>query len=123
MLTFGGHIRQGIDPQWRSHAAIVKTIVDLFSLKSFGVDRVDKARSLADRYDPTVHQKAPPPFGTSIAQPPPPQPPPSPVTPDPWTGPNRQPLPALVTTDGTFLAAPTDGTVRPHPPQLPTEAT
>jgi Phosphoesterase family len=119
LLLFGNHVVQGIDPQWHSHATIVKTIIDLLELPAMGVPRVDDAPSLATYVDSNLTRTQPPPPGTSITQPAAPDPTPAPQTPEPWVGPINQPMPPLVTLDGTVLPAPTDGTVHKSPPTPP----
>jgi hypothetical protein len=119
LIMFGGHVTQTIDPQWHSHASISKTIIDLLQLPPMGVPRVDNAPSLAGYVDPTRNRPTPPVPGTLITQPSPPVPTPTPKQPHPWAGPFNQPMPALVTLDGTTLPAPTDGTVHPKPPRPP----
>jgi hypothetical protein len=47
----------------------------------------------------------------------PPHPTPAPNEPKPWKGTLGQPMPALVTLDGSVLQAPTDGVVRATPPR------
>lgn len=117
LLMFGGTVRQGIDPEWHSHACIPKTVVDLFGLPPFGVPRVDTSRSLAGRVDPTLRRPAPPAFGSTIVQPTAPNPTPTPVPPQPWNGPNAQPLPALIANGGKTIPAPDDATVSKNPPR------
>ena len=43
----------------------------------------------------------------------------APQPPAPWPGPLNQPMPPLITLDGSTLPAPTDGTVRAKPPAPP----
>jgi hypothetical protein len=119
LLMFGGRVSQGIDPQWHSHASIPKTILDLLALPPMGVPRVDTAPSLARFVDPSLNRPTPPTPGTAITQPDPPHPTPPRVEPDPWVGPVGQPMPTLVTLDGTVLPAPADAVVRPQPPRPP----
>ncbi len=119
LIMFGGKVAQGIDSQWHSHASIPKTIIDLLGLPALGVPRVDDAPSLAAHVDPALARPLPPAHGSVIAQPAPPSPTPARVEPAPWPGPTGQPLPALVTLDGSALPAPTDGLVRPTPPKPP----
>ncbi len=119
LIMFGGRVGQGIDPQWHSHASIPKTIIDLLGLPPLGVPRVDQAPSMAGHVDPTLNRPEPPTPGTAITQPAPPQPTPPPITPDPWPGRLGQPMPALITLDGSILPAPTDGLVRTQPPTPP----
>jgi hypothetical protein len=123
LLIFGGKVAQGIESRWHSHASIPKTIIDLLGLPALGVPRVDDALSLADRVDPTLARPLPPAHGTAITQPTPPTPTPPPVDPGPWPGPTGQPMPALVTLDGSTVPAPTDGTVHPTPPKPPAPPT
>jgi len=115
-------VKQGIESEWHSHASLLKTVIDLFGLDTFGVPRVDDAPSLAGRVDATLQRPQPPAFGSTIVQPPPPNPTPNPVRPAPWAGPNAKPLPDLVGNKGKSIPAPRDGLVRPQPPQLPSEA-
>jgi hypothetical protein len=122
LLMFGGHVQQGIESNWHSHACLPKTVIDLLGLPAFGVPRVDQAQSLASRVDLAVNRSAPPSFGSSITQPAPPIPTPALMPPLPWPGPTQQPLPPLVGNQGGAIPAPTDGIVRPQPPQLPSEA-
>jgi hypothetical protein len=121
LLMFGGAVQQGIESEWHSHATVVKTVIDLLGLPAFGVDRVDTAPTLANRVS-TSGRPAPPKLGEPITQPPEPNPPIQPTPPTPYAG---LPIlmPNLVTTDGSHVPAPTDGTVRRTPPALPTEAT
>ena len=119
MLMFGGHVQQGIDTHWHSHAVIPKTAIDLLGLAPFGIARVDTSASLAGRVDPALARPAPPPLGSSIVQPPPPKPTPPVQPPAPWGGPNAQPLPALVANGGATLPPPDDALVRAKPPKLP----
>lgn len=119
LVMFGGQVKQGIEPNWHSHACILKTVIDLFRLPAFGVPRVDTARSLAGRVDAALNRPAPPRRGSAITQPPVPSPRPRPVPPAPWEGPNAKPLPKLVANHGKSVPAPTDGAVGPHPPSLP----
>ena len=120
LIMFGGHVKQGIESNWHSHACLVKTAIDLFALKDFGVPRVDTARSLADRVDLTLNRPSPPGFGSAIVQPASPTPAPQPVPPDPWDGPNAEPMPDLVANGGVSVPAPDDGVVSKNPPTLPT---
>ena len=119
LIMFGGQVRQGIDPQWHSHASIAKTIIDLLGLPAMGVPRVDDAPSMAALVNAAATRPVPPPPGTLITQPSPPTPTPTPIAPAPWPTPLDQPLPPLITLDGTTLPAPTDGLVRPTPPKPP----
>ena len=119
LLMFGGHVKQGVESNWHSHACIPETVIDLFQLPAFGVPRVDTAESLAGRVDPTLNQPVPPGFGSAIAQPRPPVPAPQPVPPQPWGGPFAEPMPNLVANGGGSIPAPADGFVSPHPPHLP----
>ena len=118
LLMFGGRVRQGIDPQWHSHASIPRTIIDLLDLGSMGVPRVDTAPSLASHVDPTITRPQPPSPGSSITQPDPPSPAPRPVPPDPWPAATTA-MPALVTLDGSVVLAPSDAIVRAKPPKPP----
>ncbi|WP_028048355.1 alkaline phosphatase family protein [Cellulomonas sp. URHD0024] len=119
LLMFGGKVGQAIDAQWRSHASIPKTIIDLLGLPPMGVARVDTAPSLAGHVDPTSSRPVPPVPGSTIVQPAPPDPTPAPQPTQPWPEPTDQPMPSLVTLDGSVVAAPTDGIVRPNPPKPP----
>jgi len=115
---FGGKVQQGIDAQWHSHASIPRTI-DLLGLPAMGVPRVDTAPTLAGHVDTTLTRPEPPLPGTVITQPTPPRPPPAPVPTAPWPGQLGQPMPPLVTLDGSVLPAPIDGVVRAKPPAPP----
>jgi len=119
LIMFGGHVKQGIESDWHSHACLPKTVIDLLHLPMFGVPRVDTARSLAGRVDATVNRPPPPGFGASIVQPLAPHPTPAPIPPKPWEGPNMKPLPDLVANGGKSIAAPDDGApVQKKPPKL-----
>ncbi len=122
LIMFGGRVKQGIEPQWHSHASLPKTVIDLFGLGKFGVPRVDHAPSLAGRVDTTLRRPKPPAFGSQIVQPRPPKPAPRPVPPAPWAGPHARALPDLIGNHGKRIPAPRDGLVRVQPPQLPSEA-
>ena len=117
LIMFGGKVKQGIDARWHSHASIPKTIIDVFGLPAMNVPRVDTAPSLADRIDVTLARALPPAHGTAITQPVAPTPTPKPVAPPPWDGATDQPMPALVTLDGSALPAPNDAVVHPNPPK------
>ena len=119
LLMFGGKVVQAIDPQWHSHASIPKTVIDLLGLPPIGVARVDDAPSLAHLVQASQSRAVPPTPGTPVNQPASPRPTPTPVDPSPWRGPVDQPMPALVTLDGSVLPAPTDGLVRAKPPNPP----
>ena len=119
LVMFGGHVKQGIEPNWHSHACLLKTTIDLFRLPPFGVPRVDTARSLGGRVDPALDRPQPPKFGSAIAQPAAPNPRPRPVPPAPWEGPNAKPVPNLVANGGKSIPAPNDAVVRAQPPNLP----
>lgn len=119
LIMFGGKVIQHIDSEWHSHASIPKTIIDLLGLPPMGVPRVDTAPTLAHHVDATQSRTAPPVPGSTIIQPAPPAPRPTPVAPTPWNGPLGQPMPTLVTRDGSAVPAPTDGLVRPKPPKPP----
>ncbi len=119
LLMFGGKVEQRIDSEWHSHASIPKTIIDLLGLQPMGVPRVDDAPSLAHHVHRTLTRPEPPLPGSTITQPNPPSPRPKPIPPKPWGGPLNQPMPALVTRDGSHLPAPTDGRVRAKPPAPP----
>ena len=119
LLMFGGRVTQAIDTAWHSHASIPKTIIDLLHMPAMGVPRVDSAPSMAGLVDlAAAPRPVPPAPGTAIQQPTPPAHPSVPPT-APWPGPLGVPMPALVTLDGSTVPAPTDGTVRPHPPKAP----
>jgi hypothetical protein len=118
MLVFGGHVKQGIDTNWHSHAVIAKTVIDLFALAPFGVPRVDTSVTLVGHVDPTLARPVPPPFGSAIVQPPPPNPTPVVQPPAPWDGPNAQPLPPLVANGGKTIPAPDDAVVSAKPPKF-----
>ncbi len=119
LIMFGGHVKQGIEPNWHSHACIPKTVLDLFQLQACGVPRVDTARSLVGQVDLTLNRPAPPSFGSATKQPAPPNPAPKPVPPKPWGGANAQPMPHLVANGGAIIPAPNDAVVQNHPPHLP----
>lgn len=119
LIMFGGRVPQRIDPEWHSHASIPKTIIDLLGLPPLGVERVDRAPTLATLIDPALSRSEPPVPGSTIVQPTPPSPSPTPRPPASWNGPTGQPMPPLVTLDGSTLPAPTDGLVRPNPPKPP----
>ena len=84
-----------------------------------GVPRVDTSPSLAGLVDSSLTRPLPPSPGSTITQPKAPHPTPKPTPPAPWPGPLNQPMPDLVTLDGSSLPAPTDGLVRPKPPKPP----
>jgi hypothetical protein len=71
---FGGPVKPGIDSRWSNHAGIPKTVMQLLGLPKLGVDRVDNDPGLADLIDTTLHNPAPPAYGSRIALPAPPQP-------------------------------------------------
>ena len=119
LIMFGGKVKQTIDPQWHSHAAIPKTVIDLLGLPAMGVPRVDMSPSLAALVDSSLARPLPPTPGSTITQPTAPKPQPTPKSPAQWHGPLAQPMPALVTLDGSTLPAPTDGFVSPQPPKAP----
>ncbi|WP_344097780.1 alkaline phosphatase family protein, partial [Microbacterium deminutum] len=87
LVMFGGSVVQRIDPEWHSHAAIPKTIMELLALPPMGVPRVDDAPSLAHLVDPSLTRPVPPVPGSTVIQPAPPTPAPTPVAPQPWPGP------------------------------------
>jgi len=116
---FGGEVTQAIDPQWHSHAAIPKTVIDLLGLPALGVPRLESSPSLATHVDPSLTRHEPTPPGSTITRPAAPNPPPRPQPPAPWPEPLNQPMPALVTLDGSSVPAPTDGLARPKPPKPP----
>jgi len=119
LLMFGGKVTQAIDHEWHSHACIPKTVIDLLGLPAMGVPRVDTSPSLADHVDSSLTRPLPPAPGSTFTQPKAPHPRPKPTPPAPWPGSLNQPMPALVTLDGSALPAPTDGLVRPKPPKPP----
>jgi hypothetical protein len=119
LIMFGGKVSQGVDARWHSHASIPKTIIDLLGLPALGVPRVDDASSLADRVDPKLSRPLPPAHGSVITQPAAPTPAPAPVDPGPWPGSAEQPMPALVTLDGSSIPAPSDAVVHANPPKPP----
>ena len=119
LIVFGGHVRQGIDNRWHSHASIAKTVIDLLGLAPLRVPRVDTAPTLASLIDPGLARPTPPRIGTTIVQPTPPSPPPAPTPPVPWPHPLGAPMPPLVTNSGVTVPAPTDGLVRKTPPKPP----
>jgi hypothetical protein len=119
LVMFGGKVEQAIDNRWHSHASIPRTIIDLLGLPELGVPRVDTAPTLAHHVHARTKRPVPPAFGTTITQPTPPRPKPRPKKPSAWPGPLNQPMPALVTLDGSVLPAPTDGVVRVKPPKSP----
>jgi len=123
LIIFGGHVPQLIDTDWRSHASIPKTIIDIFGLGAFGVPRVDEAPTLAHHHDPTIATRpSPPGHGTTIVQPNPPTTRPTPPSPPPWAGPTGIPLRPVILNAGHTLAAPDDAVVHPKPPALPKQA-
>jgi phospholipase C len=117
LIMFGGGVGQRIDTQWHSHASIPKTIIDLLGLPPMQVPRVDDAPSLAHLVDASLSRPVPPPPGSVVVQPTPPAAPPQPEPTAPWSGALGQPMPPLVTLDGSVVPAPTDGVVRVHPPR------
>jgi hypothetical protein len=119
LIMFGGKVEQTIDPEWNSHASIPKTIIDLLGLPAMGVPRVDTAPSLAHHVQAKLTRNPPPAPGSRITQPKAPSPQPKLIAPKPWSGPLNQPMPKLITRDGTGLPAPTDGVVHPKPPHVP----
>jgi len=123
LIVFGGHVGQAVDVTWRSHASIVKTVLDLFELPAFGIPLVDTAPSLASLVDTSRHRPPPPAFGSAITQPRPPSPRPKPVPPPAWKGPTNQALPRVVLNGGKTLPAPSDGTVHKTPPKPPPSTT
>jgi arylsulfatase A-like enzyme len=120
LIMFGGKVEQAIDSRWHSHASITKTIIDLLGLPAMSVPRVDEAPTLARHVKKTLARPEPPAPGTTVKQPSPPKPTPAPKKPPKWTGALNQPVPALVTLDGSTVLAPSDGVVRPKPPKSPT---
>jgi hypothetical protein len=120
LLMFGGHVTQGIERSWHSHACIPKTVIDLFGLPPFGLSRVDASASLAGRVVATLARPAPPPFGSAIVQPAPPRPTPAIPGPPPWSGATRLPLAGLTANGGAILPPPDDAIVSAKPPHRPT---
>jgi len=120
LVMFGGKVEQAIDSRWHSHASIPKTIIDLLGLPAMGVPRVDDAPTLAGHVKKALVRPEPPAHGTVVTQPRPPRPTPTPKKPGRWKGALNQPMPALVTRDGSILPAPSDGVVRAKPPKHPT---
>jgi hypothetical protein len=119
LIMFGGHIKQGIESEWHSHASLPKTVIDLLQLPKFGVPRVDTSPSLQGRVDATLNRPTPPAFGSAIVQPPAPHPTPVPTAPKAWRGANMKPLSDLVANAGKTIPAPVDGaTVQKKPPKL-----
>ena len=88
-------------------------------LPPFRVPRVDGSRSLAGRIDAKVKRPARPSLGSKIVQPAAPRPQPPRVPPQPWGGPNAQPLAVLIANRGASIPAPDDAIVRPTPPRKP----
>jgi hypothetical protein len=119
LIMFGGHVVQGIERSWHSHACIAKTVIDLFGLPPFGVARVDTSASLLARVDATLTRPQPPAYHSAIVQPAPPQPAPSIPAPPAWIGPTAQPLAALTANGGVSLPAPDDAVVSAKPPHRP----
>lgn len=119
LIMFGGHVQQGIESNWHSHACLARTVIDLFGLSAFGISRVDTARSLSGRVDAALDRPAPPALGSAIVQPVPPTPTPLPVAPEPWEGPFGKPMPPLIANAGVTIPAPHDAVVRATPPHLP----
>jgi Phosphoesterase family len=110
LLLFGGPVRPGIDHRWSSHVSITKTALDLLGLPPLGIDRVDRAPTLADLVDlsGTGHMPRPPAFGTTITQPPPPLPRPAPVPPPPPPVSRPTTVGPVLLRDGTTLPPPND---------------
>jgi hypothetical protein len=119
LIMFGGHVKQGIESNWHSHAALCKTVIDLLQLPSFGIPRVDTARSLVSRVDPALKRRLPPGVGSTIEQPTPPVHAPKAIPPEPWDGPHAKRMPALKANNGATIPAPDDAVVSAHPPRLP----
>jgi hypothetical protein len=118
LIMFGGMVVQGVEPNWHSHASLIKTVMDLFGLPEFGVPRVDKAPSLAGRVDSGLQRDEPPRYGTPVIQPAAPVPTPLPVAPAPWPPDELdQPMPTLVANHGGTLPIPSDGGVTVKPPR------
>lgn len=118
LLMFGGHVKQGVDSRWCSHASIPKTAMQLLGLPALGVPRVDSDAGLADRVDPSVTVAPPPLFGTAVTPPAPPvpAPPTNPLPPYPSAAP--QPLAPVFLNGGATLPAPNDQPLpqQPSPP-------
>ena len=117
------HVRQqgrpGHRSRWHSHASIPKTIIDLLGLPPIGVPRVDTAvhwptastRRRIGRPRRLMARRSPsPPLRTR---------PQCRHIPGPWPGPTGQPLPDLVTLDGSTIPAPADAVVHAKPPRPP----
>ena len=120
LVMFGGHVSHGIDTTWRSHAAIPKTVIDLFGLAPMGVPRVDTAIGLTGNVRlKGATRPVPPAFGAAITQPVPPVKRPVPKPPSPWTGPTNAPLGPVVLNGAKTLPAPDDAVVHKAPPKLP----
>ena len=119
LIMFGGKVGQGIDSQWHSHASIPKTIID-------------SARPAADRCAAGRHRRltgrprrpdvgSADPAGQARRSPSRPlrTRPRCRSIPAPWPGPTGQPLPDLVTLDGSSIPAPADAVVHAKPPKPP----
>jgi Phosphoesterase family len=115
LLMFGGRVRPGIDHRWCSHASIPKTALQLLGLPPLGVPRVDNDPGLADLIDlspqPPSFAAAPPAYGTTITQPPPPQPAPAPSPPPSPPVSTPAPVGPVLLRDGTTLPPPNDVTL------------
>lgn len=85
-----------------------------------GVSRVDDAPTLPGHVRKTLVRPEPPVHGPVVKQPRPPRPAPTAKKPATWNSALNQPLPDLVTLDGSALPAPSAGVVRPKPPKSPT---
>jgi hypothetical protein len=108
LLMFGGAVRTGIDSRWCSHVSIPKTVLQLLGLPPLGVPRVDDDHGLADLVDPTLHQPAPPAYGTAITMPPAPTPTPAPNPLPPAPAGASQPVGPVLLRDGSTLPPPND---------------
>ncbi|GAB3276187.1 hypothetical protein GCM10027449_15340 [Sinomonas notoginsengisoli] len=119
LLMFGGPVRAGIDSRWSNHATVPKTVMQLLGLPPLGVDRVDRDPGLADLVDDTVHNPAPPPFGSSVTLPPPPHPTPAPKPLPPPPAPSSSPVGPVVLRGGGTLPPPNDVPLKPATRQAP----
>jgi hypothetical protein len=108
LLMFGGAVRAGIDSRWCSHVSVPKTALQLLGLPALGVPRVDNDPGLADLIDPTLHQPAPPAFGTTVTLPPAPSPTPTPNPLPPNPPGASQPVGPILLRGGGTLPPPND---------------
>ncbi|WP_138444649.1 alkaline phosphatase family protein [Sinomonas susongensis] len=113
LLMFGGPVKAGIDSRWSNHATVPRTVIQLLGLPQLGVDRVDSDHGLADLVDPSVHNPAPPSYGTTADIPPAPNPPrkPAPLPPPPV--PASKPVGPVVLRGGGTLPPPNDVPLTP----------